>query len=51
MDKIIKLGEECGLVFTGGYDEELPEFIGEDKQFEKFTNKLHQYERRRINNA
>ncbi len=39
--RILKLGELCGLTFTGEfYDNERPEFIGNDKCFKEFFNQL-----------
>ena len=29
--ELIKLAEECGLTYTGDYDDGLPQFIGDNK--------------------
>ena len=36
-EELIRIAERCGLVFTGEYEEEMPQFIGTDKQFEKYA--------------
>jgi len=41
----IKLAEECGLVFDGMINldgEDWPQFIGDDKAWEKYDNALKQ---------
>lgn len=36
----IKLAELCGLTFTGDFNEEEPEFIGNDKCWSNFKKQL-----------
>jgi hypothetical protein len=36
---MIKLAEECGLTFTGEYEEGQPQFIGDSKAWNLFTSK------------
>lgn len=39
--RILKLGELCGLTFTGEFDDnERPEFIGNNKCWNEFTKQL-----------
>jgi hypothetical protein len=39
--RIIKLGELCGLVFTGEFiNTDEPEFVGNDSCFREFFNQL-----------
>lgn len=36
MQEIIKLAEECGLIFVGYNEDEDPEFIGDNKAWSEF---------------
>lgn len=33
----IKEGEDCGLTYTGNYEDGLPQFIGDNKAWDKFN--------------
>jgi len=42
VEEQIKIGEECGLVFTGeiDFDSGAPQFIGDKYQFKKYYDRL-----------
>ena len=36
----IKLADRCGLIFTGDFEEEQPQFLGDDRAWGLFSNLL-----------
>ena len=35
--ELIRIGEQCGLAFTGEYEDGMPQFIGTVDEFKKYA--------------